>query len=405
MSVRHLTVGLLGGAAVVAVALLLNGPGPGVAKPPDKSAKPADKPAPPADKLGLRTDEIIQEFPVGGPMQTAWKVHYHAVNPGPGLVITGAWLKTSPEAEWLKVIGNIRLSEVFVPYNNGTRIYDIGARGNYSLLRHTMADAGPNGKLLNNGLVVQEVRDMGILWKYYKQVRRAQDLVLWSTLGAGNYNYLMEYSFRGDGSVTCRMGSTGQNFGNHETTGHMHHSCWRIDVDLDDPQHNTVYLVKRTEPKGQKKAEDVGVLFNDGVEGGAQWNAEEFTRLRVQSPKKNGQGKNLSYDLLPLRPGTARHTGEPREAFTANDFWVTPYQWNEQYYGQLPKFVQQKRPITDTNVVLWYMAPAYHLPRDEDGVFYNEKAKRFNVRGVAMTNWCGFELRPRNVFEKSPLYP
>ena len=78
--------------------------------------------------------------------------------------------------------------------------------------------------------VVQELRDAGVLGKYYKKVRRAQDLVLWSTLGAGNYNYIMEYSFRGDGTITCRMGSTGQNFGNHETTGHMHHACWRIDL-------------------------------------------------------------------------------------------------------------------------------------------------------------------------------
>ena len=60
--------------------------------------------------------------------------------------------------------------------------------------------------------------------------------------------------------------------------------------------------------------------------------------------------------------------------------------------------------VTDTNVVLWYMSPAYHLPRDEDGLFVNPDG-RVSVRGVAMTTWCGFELRPRNVFDKSPLYP
>src|SRR5207249_4442780 len=191
----------------------------------------------------LPSQEIVQEFPVGGPMQTAWKVHYVANNPGPGLMITGAWFKTTPEADWLKVIGNIRLSEVFVPYNNGTRIFDIGAQGNYRLLTHTKGDAGMNGKLLHDGIVVQELRDTGIMWKYYKQVRRGQELVLWSTLGASNYNYIMEYAFRGDGTVTCRLGSTGRNFGNHETIGHMHHGCWRVDVDLDDPNHNSVYLV------------------------------------------------------------------------------------------------------------------------------------------------------------------
>jgi Cu2+-containing amine oxidase len=349
-----------------------------------------------------RTDEIIMDFPVGGKMQTSWKVQYVAVNPGPGLVIAGAWFKTSPNADWLKVIENIRLSEIFVPYNNGTRIYDIGAQGNYSLLAHTKEDAGLNGKLLNNNLVVQEIRDSGILWKYYKQVRRGHDLVLWSTLGAGNYNYIIEYTFKGDGTITCRLGSTGKNYGNHETTGHMHHGCWRIDMDLDDPDHNSVFLVRRVEPKGGK-VEDLIEPFNKGLEGGAKWVAEEFTRLRVCAVKKNGQAKTISYELLPLRPGTPRHWGG-EEKFTQCDFWVTPYQWNEQYYVNLPRFVEQKRSITDTNVVLWYMSPAYHLPRDEDGVFINPNGKA-QVRGVAHVTWCGFDLRPRNLFDKTPLYP
>ena len=75
------------------------------------------------EKPALPTNEIVQEFPVAGPMQTAWKIQYVANNPGPGLTITGAWFKTTPTDDWLKVIGNIRLSEIFVPYNNGTRIF------------------------------------------------------------------------------------------------------------------------------------------------------------------------------------------------------------------------------------------------------------------------------------------
>src|SRR5262245_25457304 len=259
---------------------------------PDKTtaAQPA-KPAKdvPKKPFTFTEDEILQEFPVREQMQTAWKVRYVGLNPGPGLVITGAWLKTAPEEPWLKVIENIRLSEIFVPYDNGTRIYDIGAQASYSLLKHTQADAGLTGKLRNGGLVVHELRDTGIMWKYYKQVRRGQDMVLWSTLGASNYNYLVEYSFRGDGTITCRLGSTGKNFGNHETVGHMHHGCWRIDVDLDNGDENTAYLVKRRETKDPKgggaRGEDTAELFNGGVEGGADWKAEEFTRLRVESGK------------------------------------------------------------------------------------------------------------------------
>jgi Cu2+-containing amine oxidase len=398
---------LLVGAAVALFALPA-GPSPGTGAQPPQALKPGAPPAQPLKPAGqpglpAGAHEIEQTYPVGGAMQTAWKVRYTAPLRGSGLTITGAWFKTSPGANWLKVLDNIRLSEIFVPYNSGARIYDIGAQGNYRLLEHTADDAGPHGKVINEGRVVQEIRDLGPLWKFYKQVRRAQDLVLWSTMGASNYNYIMEYSFRGDGTVTCRLGSTGKNLPGHEKVGHMHHGCWRIDIDLDDPAHNSAFLVKRQEPKGQAKASDVVVPFNNGVEGGAAWEAREFTRLRVQSAKKNGQGKFMSYELVPYRPGTPRHWGG-REAFAQHDFWVTPFRVNEQYYVELPRYVAQKRKITDTNLVVWYMSPAYHMPRDEDGLFTNP-AGRVQVRGVAMTTWCGFELRPRNVFDKSPLYP
>ncbi|MCC6420993.1 MAG: hypothetical protein IT429_22380 [Gemmataceae bacterium] len=385
--------GLLGAAAAV-VFLSLSAHSPHTTAQPSKVRPGLKSPGP-----GIY--EIVQEFPVGGPMQTAWKVRY-AANARVGLMIAGAWFKTGPRDGWTKILENVRLSEIFVPYNDGeTRLYDIGAAGAYSLERHTQADAGPNGKLLHNGQVVRELRDDGVLWKYYNQVRRAQDLTLWATLGATNYNYITEYSFRCDGSFSCRLGSTGKNLSNHETMGHMHHGCWRIDLDLGDPQHNSAYLVKWAERKG--KAKDTVEPFNNGVEGGAVWNAEEFTRVRIQSNQKNAQGNFTSYELVPLRHGSPRHRGH-REEFTHHDFWVTPYVWNEQYYVNLPQYVAKKRRITDTNVVLWYLTSAYHLPRDEDGIFLGPNGQA-QVRGVALATWCGFEMRPRNLFEKSPLYP
>jgi Cu2+-containing amine oxidase len=373
----------------------------GVATRTDPAPQPAQVGGP-AKQPGV-SDEIIQEFPGADGAKTAWKVRYAVGRPRPGMLITGAWFKTGPNEEWFSVLGEVRLSEIFVPYNNGTtRIYDIGAQGGYSVLEHTAADAGANGQLLHNGLVVKEVRDTGILWKYYDQVRRGQELVLWSTFSASNYNYLVEYSFRCDGSMQFRLGSTGKNYGNHELMGHMHHGCWRIDLNVGDKDHNSVAVVRRNEIKaGKGKAEDIVTHLD--TEGGVEWKAEEFTRLRVESKQKNAQGKHVSYEFVPQRFGTGRHFG-PNEEFTAYDFWVTPYKVDETYYGLLPKYVKQGRSIKDTNVVVWYMSPAYHLPRDEDGVFINPKGNA-QVRGVAMTTWCGVELRPRNLFDKSPLYP
>jgi len=244
-------------------------------------------------------------------------------------------------------------------------------------------------------------------------VKRGQEVVLWSTLAAANYNYIMEYSFRCDGSVGCRMGSTGYNFGNHETVGHMHHGCWRIDMDLDDAESNSVFLVKHVELKNKKKdpktnrevtAEEIVEPFNNGVEGWADWKAEEYTKLRIQSTRtKNKKGKYISYDLVPMRPGSPRHFGA-NEVFAQHDFWVTPFHKEERYYGHLPKYAAQKRKITNTDVVLWYISPTHHVPRDEDGVIVGPDG-RATVRGLAQVMWCGFDLRPRNVFNGTPLYP
>ena len=63
--------------------------------------KPAQPPAK-AVQPGPADNEITQEFPAGGPAQTAWKVRYKLVSPGPGLIITGAWLKTDANADWMK---------------------------------------------------------------------------------------------------------------------------------------------------------------------------------------------------------------------------------------------------------------------------------------------------------------
>jgi primary-amine oxidase len=364
-------------------------------------------PSTPAPSIPSPGNEVIQEFPSKGGMRTAWKVQYSTPKPGGGLCIVGAYFKRSPGDEWIKVIQDLRLSEIFVPYNNGTRIYDLGSRGSKGLLEATPDDAGPHGTILHK-YIIKEVADTGLQWKFYKKSRRGEELRLWATLGVGNYNYITHYAFRDDGTIQVRMGATGQNFGGHYTTGHMHHSCWRINFGV-VTEGNTVKVVRRQEPipnfKGKDAAREVEEDFNDGVEGGIDWVDREFTHLRVLSTKKNGHGHLMGYELLPLiRPGTPRHVFNPKEAFTRHDFWVTPYKWDEQYYVRLPEFVKQKRSIRNADVVVWYQAPMYHIPRDEDGVF-PMKNNRPVRQGVTLTMWNGFDLRPRNLFDSTPLYP
>ena len=64
-------------------------------------------------------NEIIQEFPSNDVMRTAWKVHYATRN-GFGLIIQDAFFKKTPTDPWMQVLGDARVSELFVPYHSGS---------------------------------------------------------------------------------------------------------------------------------------------------------------------------------------------------------------------------------------------------------------------------------------------
>jgi primary-amine oxidase len=359
------------------------------------------KPAPPEKPV----NEVVQEFPTNGEMETAWKVQWATVR-GYGLYLTGAWYKKSPTDRWMQVLGDARISEIFVPYHRGSpRFWDVSY--NFDLCVLGKDDAGPFGKLLRTRpgdapRVVQEIRDRGIIYKDYKVTRRGQTLLLWGCLEAANYRYITEYGFQDDGAVTFRLGSTGRNYGGAEYEPHMHNGLWRIDVNLDGPENNSVYVVEHIEPLPEKiKAKSTVTPFNGGKEGWADWNAEKFTMLRVINEKiKNSRGDHLAYDLMPMRMGNARHFGNNREACTQHDFWVTKARPNEVIYTNLPKFVEDGEPIMNADVVLWHSAAMHHEPRLEDGKMVNG-----GLQGVTHTMWAGFLLRPRNLFEHTPLYP
>src|SRR5688572_1438102 len=120
----------------------------GSAAPPDLPTKDR-APVPP-------TNEIVQAFPANDVMKTAWKIQWDTAN-GYGLLIRNAWFKRGPKDPWMQVLGDARLSEMFVPYHTGSpRFWDISY--NFALVTMTKEDAGPFGKLLGDPpVVVQEI--------------------------------------------------------------------------------------------------------------------------------------------------------------------------------------------------------------------------------------------------------
>jgi primary-amine oxidase len=411
VSLRRLTFGMLAaglGLVVLAGAMAQPVPLPQRINKPMKPVKPA---APP-----VAVNEIIQTFPTNDVAQTAWKIHW-ATQRGNGLFLKGAWFKRSPADDWTQILGDARLAEAFVPYHSGSpRFWDVSY--NFPLCVCTREDAGPYGKLLlapdQHGnvkgvlkpYVVQEIRDRGIAWKSSAGVRRGQTMVLWGTLEAANYRYIIEFGFQDDGVITCRLGSTGHNYGSREWEPHMHNALWRVDVNLDGPDHNSVWLMEHVEAstadaKERVKARTLHVPFNGGKEGWADWDPSKFTMLRVVNERrKNVRGQPMGYDVMPLRMGNSRHFGGKKEECTQHDYWVTRNRPGEMEYTKLPEYVARGESITDTDVVLWYSAPAHHEPRSEDGEMTGN-----SFHGCTPVMWSGFDLKPRDFFDRTPYFP
>jgi primary-amine oxidase len=388
-------------------------------------------------KLELRMHELTQQlipddttivmtFPIADEdWKTAWKVTWditptlnERTRPNNFFRITKAWFKSGPKEPWLQVLGEARVSEIFTAYSDGvTRFHDM-RDFSFPLLKLSRKDVGMRGRVIGKDKkVAAEIRDRGVMWGthvYDKEKvghlksRRGQDLVLWAVLGAGNYDYLIQYGFQDDGTITFRIGATAYNFPTKTDVSHMHNACWRIHLNLDGKGKSSVYAVRHEEAlQGAGKAVQKEQLIN--VEGAGEWHPKEFTSLRVKHLLQQGNAKprEIAYDLLPLRQGSSRHYGKGEE-FTHHDYWVTPNAAGELYYYNLPKYLSKNklnpRPTVNTDVVLWYMSSVLHAPRAEDGHIENGGVLK-HAKGVALAAWSGFDLRPRNLFLTTPLYP
>ena len=64
--------------------------------------------------------------------------------------------------------------------------------------------------------------------------------------------------------------------------------------------------------------------------------------------------------------------------------------------------------VEQTDIVLWCNSAVHHEPRHEDGkpnsgprLWPGDDA----WEGSALVMWSGFDLRPRNLFDRTPFYP
>jgi primary-amine oxidase len=384
---------------------------------------------------GSGDKEITVEFPTDGsmPHETAWKIRWDMKDgeaaAKEGFKVDGrsespvlfrvkqAFFRPGAKTGWVQVLADAHPSEFYVPYFfQHTRFFDLRYNGTYGELN--AKDGGPRSRLLGKDKrVMAEVRDRGLAYKHGDVVRRGEELVLWANFVAGNYTYLIEFCFHDDGTVAFKHAPTGYNFFEHfETAAHMHNCLWRIGVKLapagTGKANNQVSLVKL--PYDPKELGEDGKLAIQPIahESFHDFEPKEFTRLRVSNPSysvfpasEDRPRPVISYDLVPLTQGIARHHRFDDERFSLHDFWVTRSDCPEKMYIKLPDYFDSRktpRPLAGSDgVVLWHMSSALHVPRGEDGIYAGNSLKN----GQALVSFTNVELRPRNLFAATPLYP
>jgi Cu2+-containing amine oxidase len=255
------------------------------------------------------------------------------------------------------------------------------------------------------------------------RARRGEKMILWSTYYGANYRYLIEYGFGDDGMLTCRIGPSGRNIFNRQDDlrdTHLHVGCWRMEFDLGDPtsglggpKDNEVLLARRVFDDVSERFGQVAKPFaknaqGQACEGSARWNPEEFTILRVQSKvRKNAHGRPISFDLIPQRFGALRQlqpeggTDATDMDFINYDFWVTRTESGFTNYIDVPRYASQRRPLAGHPTTVWHCTPALHFPRGED---FGSADGKDSYAGLAVTTWARFFVKPRDLFDSTPLY-
>jgi primary-amine oxidase len=320
---------------------------------------------------------------------SAWHLTVNAVQKF-GLVITGASFRKSPTSPFIFVLFDGRLGEIFVPYHPGTPRFGDISQFNFPPLTLTSVHCPPPRQIIGGFQICKEVRK-NLAWMNDAQARYGQEVAYFSVLDAANYNYVMEWTFRDDGAILVRGGSTGPKLGGaDDTRGHMHNFTWRLDVDLNGAAGDRAYLTSHVENlAAPSTATDTMNLIS--VEGSRVWTPQNFNTLEIfDSALQNDRGRATSYELVPMRSGTARHS----EPFTQRDFWVTRYNPAEILAVNLPTYIQNQQSTVNQDLVIWYTGSAHHEnnPRDED-------------RQTVPMIWTGFELVPKNLFNGTPFYP
>jgi primary-amine oxidase len=286
--------------------------------------------------------------------------------------------------------------------------------------------------VIRNAICLHE-EDRGLLWKHWDfrtghtELRRARRLVVSSISTIGNYEYGFFWHFHQDGTIEVEVKATGivataavppgktpihGQLVAEGVNGMIHQHFFNVRLDLDvDGERNSVYEVHtEADPPGPANPHGNGfhavktLLADEADAAGLLDTFSGRSWLIVNPHSRNAVGEPVGYRLVPgenVLPFAQPDSAFGRRAgFAYKHVWVTPYSSRERYAAGdypnqhpggdgLPAWVAQRRPIEDTDVVVWYTFGLHHLPRTEDWP-------------VMPVHHIGFMLKPFGFFDENP---
>ncbi|MFD9212255.1 copper amine oxidase [Streptomyces sp. NPDC059544] len=411
-------------ASVAAAAVLLGGALTAAGPTAAGAAPPPTGPTPPPAPGCSAPHRVTQEL-AGG---TTWRMCWH-YDSSAGLVLDDVSYQPRGEARPIRVLTSAKLAQVHVPYDDGQAEYDdiTGFGFGYGLQNLKPAEC-PGGSIRSvkvpdtgrvDGLCVT-TRSRGHAYRMAKDQgtgvwhEEGRDLLLYTVNKVSWYEYITEWRFSSDGTVSANVGATGSlSPGDYDAgdgrgwpvgkgaedhaVSHSHNVFWRLNFGLDGGAGDRIeqYDSAVTPPPAQ--GSPTTRTTRTPVTRELAGDAEAMRWWRVVSAKgRNADGHARSWEIVP--GPTTRHAGRP---YTRHDVYFTQNRACEQFASNntldcgpnapdsVDEWVNGERLV---NPVVWVHIGFHHIARDED-------------QQPMPVHWQGFQLAPRDVTAMNPLTP
>jgi primary-amine oxidase len=389
---------------------------------------PSPAKAAPAEPVPCAEESTVHEtLPNGTVWDLCWRM-----DPRAGLVLENVSVAYAKYPAPVQILDSIRLAQLNVPYDSGDTEYndltDYGF-GGYDLETLKGEDCkGGSARIGSDGgeepqrrkVLCVSAEKSGLAYRLHgyseqgEQIfsKQGNDLVLRSISKVGWYEYVTEYRLADDGTISARLGATGDlspgDYVNADrgwpigkgardyAAMHYHSAFWRVDFNIDGKGREQVeQFDTKVDGQGEMTAKLTTTHQTIATEGSFTKENRRWWRV-VSRNSKNDDKHRRSYELV--TGADDRYEAHPE---TTPDVTFTQNHPCELFAtGNADPECPRRASILDytgnneelKDPVMWVRVGFHHVPRDED-------------QSPMPLHWQGFDLAPRDFTAQNPLTP